>query len=90
MKLAINGREREYPEMQSNPTLEHLVQLLRLKPDRVAVERNGEIVPRAAWAKVRLEDGDKLELVQFVGGGLSEKTRGKPAEEVDSAAGRRI
>ena len=69
MKLTINGRERELPELQSNSTLQHLVELLQLKADRVAVERNGDIVPRATWAKVRLEDGDKLEVVQFVGGG---------------------
>jgi len=33
------------------------------------LERNGDIVPRATWAEVRLEEGDKLEVVQFVGGG---------------------
>ncbi|MGB6110813.1 MAG: sulfur carrier protein ThiS [Acidobacteriaceae bacterium] len=42
---------------------------MQLKADRVAVERNGDIVARATWADVRLEDGDKLEVVQFVGGG---------------------
>jgi sulfur carrier protein len=70
MKLTINGREREFPELQSDSTLHHLIELLQLKADRVAVERNGDIVPRATWAEVRLEDGDKLEVVQFVGGGL--------------------
>lgn len=70
MKLTINGREREFPELQSDSRLQHLVELLQLKADRVAVERNGDIVPRATWAEVRLEDGDKLEVVQFVGGGL--------------------
>lgn len=39
------------------------------RADRVAVERNGEILPRAAWAAARLEDGDRLEIVSFVGGG---------------------
>jgi len=70
MKLTINGREREFPELQSDSTPQHLVELLQLKADRVAVERNGDIVPRATWAEVRLEEGDKLEVVQFVGGGL--------------------
>ncbi len=70
MKLTINGREREFPEMQSDSTLHHLVEVLQLKADRVAVERNGDIVPRTSWAEVSLEDGDKLEVVQFVGGGL--------------------
>ena len=70
MKLTINGREREFPEMQSDSTLHHLVEVLQLKADRVAVERNGDIVPRTSWAEVSLQDGDKLEVVQFVGGGL--------------------
>lgn len=70
MKLTINGREREFPELQSDPSLHHLIELLQLKADRIAVERNGDIVPRATWSDVRLEDGDKLEVVQFVGGGL--------------------
>ena len=69
MKLTINGREREFPQLDSAPGLHPLVELLQLKPDRVAVERNGEIVPRAKWAEIHLEDGDKLEVVQFVGGG---------------------
>jgi sulfur carrier protein len=70
MKVIINGREREFPELQSDSSLRHLIELLQLKADRVAVERNGDIVPRATWTEVRLEDGDKLEVVQFVGGGL--------------------
>jgi len=70
MKLTINGRERAFPELRSDCTLQHLVELLQLKADRVAVERNGDIVARATWTEVRLEDGDKLEVVQFVGGGL--------------------
>jgi thiamine biosynthesis protein ThiS len=70
MKVMINGREREFPELQSDSSLHRLIELLQLKADRVAVERNGEIVPRATWTEVRLESGDKLEVVQFVGGGL--------------------
>jgi sulfur carrier protein len=69
MKLTINGRDRDFPELQSDSRLQHLIELLQLKADRVAVERNGEIVPRAQWIDTRVEDGDKLEVVQFVGGG---------------------
>ena len=69
MKLSINGRDREFSELDSDPKLHHLIELLQLKADRVAIERNGEIVPRANWAQVQLADGDKLEVVQFVGGG---------------------
>ena len=70
MKLTINGRDREFRELETDPSLQHLIETLQLKADRVAVERNGDIVPRATWTDVRLEEGDKLEVVQFVGGGL--------------------
>ncbi len=46
-----------------------LITDLGLKGDRVAVEHNGNIVPRAEWANTSLEDGDRLEIVHFVGGG---------------------
>ncbi len=69
MKLSVNGRDREFPELDSDPKLSLLVELLELKADRVAIERNGEIVPRSTWVRVNLEHGDKLEVVQFVGGG---------------------
>jgi thiamine biosynthesis protein ThiS len=70
MNLTVNGRDREFPELQADSSLRHLIELLQIKADRVAVERNGYIVARATWDEVRLEDGDKLEVVQFVGGGL--------------------
>ncbi|MES2220037.1 MAG: sulfur carrier protein ThiS [Acidobacteriota bacterium] len=70
MMLTINGRDREFPELQTDSSLLRLIAVLQLKADRVAVERNGEIVPRATWADVKLLNGDKLEVVQFVGGGL--------------------
>ena len=71
MKLYINGQEREFSALDPDPVLTCLVDLLNMKPDRIAVERNGEIVPRASWASVILQPGDKLEVVQFVGGGCS-------------------
>ena len=69
MKLRINGRDREFSELDRNPALASLVDLLEMQADRIAIERNGEIVPRATWADVTLEPEDKLEIVQFVGGG---------------------
>jgi sulfur carrier protein len=69
MKLTINGRDREFAGLETDSRLHHVVELLQLKADRVAVERNGEIVPRAQWVDTRVQDGDKLEVVQFVGGG---------------------
>ena len=66
MRLLINGEEREFTD---GLTLADLVAQLDMKPDRVAVERNGEIAPRNQWASTALSDRDRLEIVQFVGGG---------------------
>ena len=69
MKLCINGHDREFSELHTNATLAQLVDQLQMKPDRIAIERNGTIVPRSTWEQVTLQEGDKLEVVQFVGGG---------------------
>ena len=68
MKLHINGEERDFPAPPV--TLAALVELLGMKPDRVAVELNRDIVPRDHWLETQLKDGDRLEVVHFVGGGL--------------------
>jgi thiamine biosynthesis protein ThiS len=67
MKLQINGEDRKFSV--SPLTLAALVETLGMKPDRVAVELNREIVPRNLWAETTLSDGDRLEVVHFVGGG---------------------
>ena len=66
MKLIINGEERSFENVSS---LAALLQNLGLKADRVAVELNREIVARGVWDATPLKDGDRLEIVQFVGGG---------------------
>jgi len=66
MRLQINGEEKE---TAGDLTLAGLIAQLGMKPDRVAVELNREIVARAQWAETALHDGDKLEIVHFVGGG---------------------
>jgi thiamine biosynthesis protein ThiS len=68
MKLHINGDEREFSAAEPF-TLAALVDSLQMKPDRVAVELNRDIVPRNLWAETQLHDGDRLEIVHFVGGG---------------------
>jgi len=68
MKLHINGEERTF-EFPPPFTLAILVESLGMKPDRVAVELNRDIVPRDRWADTTLNEGDKLEVVHFVGGG---------------------
>ena len=66
MILQINGESRSFPE---DLTVTPLIALLGMKTDRVAVELNLEIVPRSRWDSTHLKDGDKLEIVHFVGGG---------------------
>lgn len=68
MHLQINGEKREFPD---GLTVAALVAQLGMKQDRVAVELNLEIVPRAHWDTTVLKHGDKLEVVHFVGGGSS-------------------
>jgi thiamine biosynthesis protein ThiS len=69
MKLRINGEERDFSDSSTPFTLALLVESLGMKPDRVAVELNRDIVSRDRWAETQLHDGDQLEVVHFVGGG---------------------
>jgi sulfur carrier protein len=70
MTLQINGEERFFPSTSGvSFTLAALIASLGMKPDRVAVELNRDIVPRDRWADTHLNDGDRLEIVHFVGGG---------------------
>jgi thiamine biosynthesis protein ThiS len=66
MRLTVNGETREAPD---SATLTDLLALLGIDGRRVAVERNREIAPKSLWPETRLQDGDALEIVQFVGGG---------------------
>ncbi len=67
MTLTINGEDRAFENIT---TLSDLVSHLGMKPDRVAVELNRELIRRDRWSETNLSDGDKLEIVHFVGGGL--------------------
>jgi sulfur carrier protein len=69
MELVINGQRREFAELSETSNVSDLLAVLQLKGDRVALERNGEIVSRAAWSETRIAAGDKIEIVHFVGGG---------------------
>jgi thiamine biosynthesis protein ThiS len=64
--LSINGASRQF---QTNLTVASLIEEMGLAGKRVALERNGEIVPRSTFASQTLADGDKLEVVVAVGGG---------------------
>jgi thiamine biosynthesis protein ThiS len=66
MQLTINGEARETAE---EATVLTLLEQIGLNPGKVAVERNREIVPRSRFGQTPLAEGDRLEIVQFVGGG---------------------
>lgn len=69
MHLVINGQARTFPSLAGGATLQDLLAALALQPDRVAVEHNGAIVSRPAWSSTTVAEGDKFEIVHFVGGG---------------------
>ena len=66
IELAINGEARRFP---APLTLAQLIELLDLAGKRIAIEKNGEIVPRSQHASTPLASGDRLEIVVAVGGG---------------------
>ena len=65
MTIILNGESRN---LDADTTLAELIETLKLS-GRLAVERNGEIVPRSAYASTVLEAGDRLEIVRAIGGG---------------------
>jgi thiamine biosynthesis protein ThiS len=69
MHFVLNGQSREFPQLVAGANLQDLIAELGLKGDRVAIEHNGSIVSRAEWAGTGLSEGDRLEIVHFVGGG---------------------
>lgn len=69
LTVILNGQSRAFDKLPQPASLEQLIGELGLKGDRVAVEHNGEIVPRLGWAETTVKGGDRLEVVHFVGGG---------------------
>ena len=67
MQLIINGKTRNFEA--TSFSVANLVTTLELEGKRLAIECNGEIVPRSQFADKQLADGDKLEIVGAVGGG---------------------
>jgi thiamine biosynthesis protein ThiS len=66
MKLWVNGEERS---IEAAATVAALVAVLGLDGRKVAVERNLEIVPRSIYGSTAIADGDRIEIVHFIGGG---------------------
>ncbi len=67
--IMLNGEQRELADVSAGVTLTELVAALGLKADRIAVELNGDIARRSGWNDLTVTDGDRLEVVHFVGGG---------------------
>jgi len=66
MRVKINGEDRQ---VDDGLTLIALLESLQIRPGRVVVERNRDIVPRDSYSATLINDGDTLEIVHFVGGG---------------------
>ena len=67
LQVTINGEERQFDAPVS---VDALLAQLGLEPAKIAVERNLEIVPRSQYRDVTVTEGDRLEIVQFIGGGM--------------------
>jgi sulfur carrier protein len=67
MQISINGNPRHFQE--KSMTIADLINTLNVAGKRIAIECNGEIVPRSQFEEVVLNEGDKLEIVGAVGGG---------------------
>lgn len=68
MKVIINGEPRDIP---AGLTVQALLRYLNVNEERIAVERNQEIVRRTDWATTLIQENDRLEIVHFVGGGAT-------------------
>jgi len=69
--LIVNGQNRAFSELGSPTNLLEVLGKMDMKSDRIAVELNGAIAPRASWSTISIRSGDRLEVVHFVGGGRS-------------------
>ena len=84
MQVTINGEGKDFPSPMS---VDHLLRSLRLDPRKIAVERNLEIVPRSEFDTIQVKDGDRLEIVHFIGGG-EDAVRTAPVDNPLTIAGR--
>ena len=66
IKITVNGAGKEVPDGRS---IVGLLELLHIPSDRVAIERNRQIVRKSDWAATIIVSGDSIEVVTFVGGG---------------------
>ena len=69
MKINVNGEEKKIELEQENALLSTVLNLMGYKPNTIVVELNNLIINSIKWEKVKLKDGDNLEIVSIVGGG---------------------
>ena len=69
MKIKVNGEEKKIDLDKENPLLSTVLNLMGYKPNTIVVELNNLIINSIKWEKVKLKDGDNLEIVSIVGGG---------------------
>ena len=69
MKIKVNGEEKKIELDQENALLSTVLNLMGYKPNTIVVELNNLIINSIKWGKVKLKDGDNLEIVSIVGGG---------------------
>ena len=69
MKIKVNGEEKKIELDQENALLSKVLNLMGYKPNTIVVELNNLIINSLKWEKVKLKEGDKLEIVSIVGGG---------------------
>ena len=69
MKIKVNGEEKKIELDQENALLCNALNLMGYKPNTIVVELNNLIINSRKWEKVKLKDGDNLEIVSIVGGG---------------------
>ena len=72
ISLQVNGKKVELD--QPTPLLDYL-ERLGVNPRTVAVEHNGEIIPRTSFTRITFHDGDRVEIVRMVGGGGQPRSR---------------
>lgn len=69
LTLILNGQQRDFAALEDGSFLADLIATLELKADRIAIEQNGEIIPRSLWPATVIHQKDRIEVVHFVGGG---------------------
>ncbi len=78
MHIQVNGEQRE---VSLNLSLQTLINHLNLAPERIAIELNQNVVRRADWPATLLEEDDRVEIVHFVGGGVTRKQEGRGSRQ---------